>query len=203
VTIRKGEPWGAPGALPDDGVVVRSDAEARAVVETARRAGQPLPSLGLLGGDLCHTLGGTGDESRLRDGRGTIVSIDLGAVLTDGRLHWFVAHAVARRSWWFGRIVAVMNAEHLGNWDVAPRAHPGDGLLDVFDVTMPVGERIKARSRLRTGSHLPHPDIRTRRSAAVQLELDRPTPVWLDGTRITEARRLSFRLEPDALTCVV
>ena len=28
-----------------------------------------------------------------------------------------------------GRIVAVMNAEFVGPWDVAPRAHPGDGLI--------------------------------------------------------------------------
>src|SRR5690606_21746422 len=68
VTIRKGEPWGEPGALPEDGIVVRSDAEARAVVTAARRAGEPVPPLGLLGGDLCRALGGTGDEARLRSG---------------------------------------------------------------------------------------------------------------------------------------
>ena len=52
--------------MPVDGVVVRSDGEARAVVEAARRAGEPVPALGLLGGDLCRTLGGKGDEARLR-----------------------------------------------------------------------------------------------------------------------------------------
>jgi hypothetical protein len=38
---------------------------------------------------------------------------------------------------------------------------------------------------------------------AVQIELDRPTPVWLDGERVAAGSRLSIRLEPDALTCVV
>ena len=38
-------------------------------------------------------------------------------------------------AWWRGRVVAAMNAEFLGPWDVAPRAHPGDGLLDVLDVS--------------------------------------------------------------------
>jgi hypothetical protein len=37
----------------------------------------------------------------------------------------------------------------------------------------------------------------------VQFDLDRPTPVWLDGEPVGEARRLSVRLEPDALVCVV
>ncbi len=56
--IAKGQPWGEPGAFPEDGVVVDSDAAARAVVEEARRERRPIPTLGLLGGDLCRTLGG-------------------------------------------------------------------------------------------------------------------------------------------------
>ena len=55
--IAKGGPYGAPSAFPDDGVVVGSDAEAREVVERARRERRPPPTLGLLGGDLCRTLG--------------------------------------------------------------------------------------------------------------------------------------------------
>ena len=50
--IAKGQAWGEPGPLPADGVVVRSDADARAVVEEARRANRPVPVIGLLGGDL-------------------------------------------------------------------------------------------------------------------------------------------------------
>lgn len=203
MTIEKGSPWGELGGLPDDGVVVRSDAEARAVVERARRRGDEIPPIGLLGGDLCRTLGGRGDEARLRGADATRVTVDIGAVLVDGRLHWFVAHLVARRSWWRGRVVAVMNAEFHGGWDAAPRAHPNDGLLDVFDVTMPFGERLKARGRLGSGTHVPHAGIRQERTAATQFELERPLAVWLDGQRVAEARALSVRVEADALRCVV
>ena len=56
--IAKGEPWGRPGALPADGMVVASDAEARHAVEQARRANTAIPTLGLRGGDLFRTLGG-------------------------------------------------------------------------------------------------------------------------------------------------
>ena len=203
MTIRKGEPWGEPGALPADGVVVRSDAEARAVVTAARRAGDPVPPLGLLGGDLCRALGGTGDEDRLRSGAGVVLPVDLGAVLVDGRLHWFVAHLVARRSWWRGRVVAAMNAQHLGPWDVAPRGHPNDGRLDVLDGDLPLGQRWQARRRLPLGTHVPHPAISERHVAAVQLEVASGTHVWLDGEDLGPARTLSVRVEPDALTCVV
>jgi diacylglycerol kinase family enzyme len=203
--IRRGEDWGELGPLPDGGVLVRSDAEARAVVETARRAGRPVPPLGLLGGDLCRTLGGTGDEARLRSEHAARVPVDLGAVLVDGRLHWFVAHLVARRGWWRGRIVAAMNAEFLGSWDVAPRAHPGDGRLDLLEVaaTMPTGERWKARQRLSSGTHVPHPEIAERRVRAVQVDFDRPVPVRLDGDVVGDARTLAVRVEESALLCVV
>lgn len=200
--IRKGEPWGEPGPLPPDGVVVRSDAEARAVVTAARRANEPVPPLGLLGGDLCTAVGGTGDEARLRDG-GTVLPIDLGVVLVDGRLHFFVAHLVARRSWWRGRVLAAMNAQHLGAWDVAPRGHPNDGKLDVLDADLSLGDRWKARARLRTGSHVPHPGITERHVAALQVDLAEGTRVWLDGEPLGAARSLAIRVEPDALTCVV
>ena len=201
--IRKGEPWGAPGGLPPDGVVVRSDAEARAVATAARRQGAAVPPLGLLGGDLCRTLGGTGDEARLRTEAATRLPVDLGAVLLDGRLHWFVSHLVVRRSWWLGRVVVVMNGQFIGPWDVTPRGHPNDGRLDLLDADLPVGERLKVRARLAAGTHLPHPGIEERHVAAVQIDLVRPTPVWLDGERVGAFRTLSVRTEPDALLCVV
>jgi hypothetical protein len=205
VTVRRGEGWGEPGRLAEDGVVVHSDAEARRVVERARRAGEPLPPLGLAGGDLCRTLGGRGDVGRLRSGDAARLPVDLGAVLVDGRLRWFVAHLVARRSWWRGPLLAAMNAEFMGDWDVAPRAHPNDGLLDMVDVdaAMTLTDRIQARRRLPTGAHVPHPAIRQSRRPAFQIEFDRPTRVWLDGERVATATNLSVRVEPDALICVV
>jgi YegS C-terminal NAD kinase beta sandwich-like domain len=205
LTVRRGEGWGERGALADNGVVVHNDAEARGIVERARRSGKRPPPLGLAGGDLCRTLGGRGDVGRLRSGDAVRLAVDLGAVLLDGRMHWFVAHLVARRSWWRGPLLAAMNAEFLGDWDVAPRAHPNDGLLDMVVVAagMSLSDRIKARRRLATGGHVPHPAIDQSRRPAFQIEFDRPTGVWLDGDRVGTGRKLSVRIEPDALTCVV
>jgi len=203
VTIEKHQTWGAPGPLAADGVLVHRDAEARAVVERNRRAQTPIPPLGLLGGDLCRTVGGRGDEARLRSADAMTLPVDLGSVLVDGRQHWFVAHLVARRSWWRGRVVAVMNAQWIGAWDVAPKGHPNDGQLDVLDGDLGLDDRLKLRSRLATGTHVPHPGIAVSRVAALQVAFPRPTPIWLDGERIGSARTLSIRTEPDALTCVV
>jgi len=200
--ISKNSPYGEPGTLPDDGVVVHSDAEARAVIEKARQDGRPFPALGLLGGDLCRTLGGTGDETRLRSPDAVRFPVDLGEVLLDGRLQVFVAHLVARTRGW-SHVVAAMNAQFVGPWVVGYRSHPNDGLLDVFEADLSLADRLKVRARIRHGAHLPHPRIKERRTAAVQIELDRPRPIYLDGERSGEARVLSLRLQPDALTVFV
>ena len=200
--ISKGSPYGEQGTLPDDGVVVRSDAEARAVIERARQEGRPCPPLGLLGGDLCRTLGGPGDEARLRSPDAVRFPVDLGEVLLDGRLHVFVAHLVARTRGW-GHVVAAMNAQFVGSWVLGPRAHPNDGLLDVYQADLSLPDRLKVRARVRHGAHLPHPRIEERRTAAMQIEFEHPRPVYLDGERLDEGRNLFLRVEPDALTVFV
>jgi hypothetical protein len=190
--------------LPADGAEVRTDAEARRVVERARLEGAPVPALGLLGGDLCRTVGGRGERSRLHDGSGMALSCDLVAVvLDDGPTRWFLAHLAAHRGWWRGRALVAMNAAWLGPWNLGPKAHPNDGLVDVTEARVRLGQRLAVRRRLPTGSHLPHPDLTTRRTAAGEWTLDRPTPVLLDGELVGSARHVRLTVEPDALTIVV
>jgi hypothetical protein len=203
VTIRKGEEWTRRGPLPPGGVVVRDDAEAHHVIAAARRSNLAVPPLGLLGGDLCHTLGGVGDEARLHSDHATIGVCDLGWALLDGKIHWFASSLVAHHRWWRGRAFVAMNAAWLGPWNVAPASHPADGLLETAEVEIPLTQLLAVRRRLPQGAHLPHPGIRVRRTAATQVELDRPTPVWLDGVPAGRVRTISVRVEPDALTVVV
>lgn len=199
MNIGKGEDWGTSEPLPDDAVEVPDDRTAAEAVAAARRENRPVPPLRLTGGDLARTLGGRRDGSGAPTEPGICLPVDLGAVLLDGRMHWFLAHLVARRSWWRGRIVVVANAAFIGDWNVAPRAHPGDGRLDVLDGDLPLRDRLAARRRLPTGTHVPHPAINQRRTAATQFEFSRPTPIELDGRRIGRATTLSVRVEPAAV----
>lgn len=203
MTVRKGEPWGHEAPLPPDAEVVRSDREARAIVTAALAAGRTPPPLGLVDGDLARAVGATGDPDRLRRDGTRHLPLDLGEVEVDGVTHWFVAHLVARRPLWQGRFVAAMNTEYLGPWKVAPRAHPGDALLDVLDGRLSADDRLKARRRVRAGEHLPHPDIAVRRTAELRVELDRPTTIRLDGEPVGRGRVLVVRVLPDALVGVV
>lgn len=205
MAVERGVPWGAPGPLPEGSVVVEGDAEVGPLLEARRRAHEDLPTVGLAAGDLCRTLGGRGDRRRLEGGEATLATVDVGEVLLDGRVRFFVAHAVVRgSSLWRGPVVAAMNAQFIGRWDVAPRSHPGDGLLDVLEVdaAMGLGDRWKAWRRLRSGTHLPHPAIAVRRVAALQLDVS-GLRVELDGVRQPPAEALSIRLRPDALRVAV
>lgn len=206
MTIQRGRDWGGTGALSANAPVVATDADLRAVVERARRAegdDSPLPEIGLVGGDLCRTLGGLGDLDRLRHDVGTRVMLDVVRARLDGADHWFAAHLVARQPRWHGRFVVAMNAEWLAEWKAAPRAHPGDGLLDVIEGSLPWRARLQARRRARTGDHLPHPGLRTTRSASFATSFERPVSMWLDGQRVGRFRTLELTVEGDALPAVV
>jgi hypothetical protein len=198
VTIKRGEEWGTPGPRPDGTIVVASDAQARAVVEPLRRANEPIPPLAPRRGDLARTVGAIGPREETR-----LLPCDLGAALLDGKLHWFVSSLVAGEPFRRGRCVAVMNAAWLGDWNVAPKAHPNDGLLDILDMQLSFAQARQAGKRAKLGDHLPHPGIEVSRMAAMQLELARPLVVRLDGEVVGSFRTISVRCEPDALTVVV
>ncbi len=200
MTIERGGDWGARAMPPDDLRIFTDPLEALDLITERRRTGGDLPPIGLTSGDLVRTLGGPTSSDLSRADEALHVKVDLGAVLVDGVLHWFLSHLVARRSWLHGRIVVAANAAFIGRWNVSPRAHPGDGRLDTVEITeMPIAERIKARRRLASGTHIPHPDITVRRPNAAQFDFERPTRVRLDGRLIGPARSLSVRVEADAI----
>ena len=202
MTIEKGRDWGEPGDLPAGARVVRSDRELRAAVEA--HAGPGSPIVGLAGGDLHATVGGPGARSRLAVGGTMHLPIDVARVELDGEHHRFVAHLVGHRGWWWGPVLIVANAQYVGPWNVAPRAHPGDGLLDALLVErMSVRDRLGARRRARTGSHVPHPSISVRRRGAHEWTFDRPLRIRLDGEDVGRARHIAVEVEPDAAIVVV
>ena len=200
MSVEKGANWGERARPPADLAVVDDSAAAIEMIAAERRANRPLPAVGIRGGDLVRTLGGPSSQNLSLAEEALHVTVDLGAVLADGTLHWFLDHLVARRSWLRGRVLIVANAAFLGSWNIAPRAHPGDGRFDTLDTcSMALGDRWRARSRLRLGTHVPHPAVATRRVEAEQYDFQRPMPIRLDGRSIGDARNLSIRLEPDAV----
>lgn len=203
MTIRKHGSWGRSAPLASDRPVVATDGALADALQEARSTGEVMPVFGLVGGDLCRTLGGPGDRERLCGVDARTFPIDVGIAELDGEPHLFVAHLIARRSWWWGRVVAVMNAQFLGLWDLGPRSHPNDGLLDISDGDISLSDRIRARKRLPSGSHLPHPGITTTRRREATFTLTRPMDVWLDGRQHRRISRVAVHVEPDAFEVVI
>ena len=186
---------------------VRSDAELRALVIDNLSRGVTQPVVGLLGGDLMRTLGGSADPARLT-GQDPIphLPIDIVHVATDdGRETYFVAHLVARKSWWWGPLTAAMNAQFRGRWDVSPRAHPNDGRFDLVQVdgSLDVRQRWMARSRLPLGTQVPHPSITIRQHAQTTVDLWRRRNLWVDAQRWGTASTLHLTVHPDAIVVCV
>lgn len=201
MTIRPGAPWGRELPRPAGLVVADDDA---ALVRTIGVPDGPPVAAG--SGDLARTLGVTS-----LDHRSTLneFPIDLLHLRLDDAGEPIVAcaHVIARSPWsrghWFrGPILAAMNAEFVGEWDVAPRGHPNDGRMEVFEVdaSMSVRDRIAARRRLRTGTHVPHPRVNTRSLRRGTWSFVRPLEVVVDGRRIGRASSLAIEVVPDAAT---
>ncbi len=193
MTLTPGAEWGRPGLLPASAPVLDADA---ALAELVRTTHPDRPVIAALaGGDLCRSLGGRGDVADRLGSETVLVDVDVGRAVSAGReIGLFVAHVVARHRWWWGPAAAVMNAELLGPWRVAPRAHPGDGVLDLVEGALGVRERLLARRRARSGDHLPHPALRVSRGPRFDLASDRPRLLFLDGRPRGRYRQVGVEL---------
>lgn len=196
MTIRKGSSYGIDHSGHSEPQEASTDAELAQIIRLALEDGERQPLIRVRGGDMFRTLGG---QQSVAGGstEGLALPIDVAYATLDGEEHLFVSHLVARRRWWSGRFVVVMNAEWLGDLDLGVRSHPGDGLLDITEGRLSLRDRFAARRRARTGTHLPHPSLRTSRVGAYQTTFDQPITVYLDGVRHAKVRNLSVRLETD------
>lgn len=208
MTIRRNQPWGATAVLPDGAPIAGSNAELRRLVTCQRAGDAPAMPIGVVGGDLWHVVGApAGGVDRLRSQHARTAPIDLVEVAADGETHWACIGVVARNSWWHGPAVAAMSVEMLGRWRLAPAAHPNDGRLHVLSTGggqphLSVAQRVLARRRLRSGTHLPHPAIAVRRAESSAHRFDRPLGLWLDGERAGRCRELTLAILPDAALIV-
>jgi hypothetical protein len=204
MSVRRNQDWGELRKMPTDAVVVSEDREASRLIERAWNDEVAAPQVGLAGGDLRRALGGRRNRRDLTDDDDvTCALIDVGAVIVNGRRFAFVGHVIARSRWWTGPVFAVMNSEWLGEWIVAPRAHPGDGYFDLVEARLSFGDRLKARHRLPTGTHVPHPQIHVRKITTTGIDFGTSRAVYVDGAHVGTAVAMQIECHREALRAYV
>ncbi len=198
MTISKGGDWGESVARPSELRVAHSDAELAALLADGSGRATAVGA-----GDVFRTVGSRplGDRDEL-----LALPIDLMWVRLDDRDPAPAsAHLVARSpwrsgGWWRGETLVVMNAEFIGDFDVAPRGHPNDGRVETLHAgaELTLRQRWAVWRRLPSARHLPHPSIRTRSIRSMTWEFARPRAVIVDGRPAGRAQRVQIDVEPDA-----
>ncbi len=199
--IEKGTPWGRAVDRPVSLLELAGD-EAVATYAADRVDGADRVDATVISGDLHRSLGGPSVDADSHSVQ--LLTLDLLRISADGNDFVAAANVVARGGgrfgWWRGPIVAICNVDHLGEWNVAPKAHPNDGRFDVIEVdaTMSVRARTQAFGRLPQGTHVPHPAITQRQASRWDRTFDRPLALFVDGRPVGKVHRLEVTIEVDA-----
>lgn len=207
MTIRKFQEWGLEITRPENIQFCGSDAEAAKIATHYRSNRLAMPHIHLTGGSMAISLG---YPHTLSDTVAHELPIDLLRVrytTTDETQHTTMAtnSVVMRHRWWLGKIVAITNGGYFRNWEIAPRAHPNDGVFDVVETTnsMSYRQRLIARRRLSSGSYVPHPSIDQRQCREDSWFFTEPMHLYLDEEFVGSITQVQVTIEPDAIKLVI
>ena len=218
--LRHGQPWGHPSTAPPDVDVSGddsdlSDAAARHPGALVRFRPSPRSDIARalgLGPDAVASTEVALDALALEsDAIGATTAVNAVVVgRPPDRLRWTTRHAsisitVDGRLWFEdpATTVVVASGQFLRGADLIPRGHPGDGWVEVQVYELARDERRAMRRRLPSGTHVPHPHIHTTRVRRVEIQVDRPVPLEVDGRPRGKTRRLSVTLVPEAIRVLV
>lgn len=197
MTIRAGEPWGSQSVVGDDVVTCLDDAE------LARSSGDCI----VVGGDLWQALGCPPPPQKGRPC--TRVSVDVLICTVDTGAEILVVRAAShvRVGSWLrrGRFVCVTNAGFVDRRNIAPRAHPNDGTLHLLELDpgMAWRERVIARHRSLSGTHVPHPDITLATRTEWGTTRTGSEDLVIDNKTIRRWKSVTVTIDPDALSVLI
>lgn len=199
MVIRRNEQWGERSVADASWPILPGDAALALHV--------PVVPARLSGGNLHRALGQPSVRSEGEEC--TLVPVDvLECAVREGMsTRTLVAAADITVGRWLSRdrFVVLTNGGILGGLNLAPRAHPNDGEWDsmVMSGSMSVRDRISARRRARTGTHVPHPCLHLARFTSMTLLNDGHLCLVIDGRDAGRWDSVSLRVVPDARTVCV
>jgi hypothetical protein len=204
MTIRKGEQWGSRISTPSRIRHVSSDAE------IAQCSPEDFIAVG--GGDIYTTLGSPAfvsdsDECTLLP----MDALQVEILLSDASEKSCTAASCIEvgslvsplKS---GRYICVTNGGIVSGRNLAPRAHPNDGRLDIMQIaeTMSFRDRLTARKKALTGTHVPHPSISHRQDETFSAKRSgEREKLRVDGVSVANWIEVSVSIVPDYWQIVV
>jgi len=100
--------------------------------------------------------------------------------------------------WLRGPVLVVTNTGMRRGRQIATRAHPNDGHLDVVSVsTMNMRQRIIGWSKAKSGNHVPHPKILISKTTHLDLAVSAKQLIVIDGRRHNHVSRVTLTIAPD------
>lgn len=219
--IKPGDAWGIPTDAAPDIEVRGGDAELAATITPG--APPRLVRFFPVGSDLAASVGLAEAGTSPSEARGIELSIDaittelgltinsvvVGVPPTRLRAHHrsgAVRVTVDDRELFSGAAtsVVVANGQFLQGADLVPRGHPGDGRLEIQVYALTRSERRPMRTRLATGTHVPHPRIVTTSGRTIEISgLERPWRVCRDRQPEQKVRTLTLTVIPHALRLLI
>ena len=101
--------------------------------------------------------------------------------------------------WLRGPVLVVTNTGMRRGRQIATRAHPNDGHLDVVSVaTMNIRQRVIGWSKAKLGNHVPHPKIVISRTTHLDLTVSPKQLLVIDGRRHNHVSRVTLTIASDA-----
>ena len=201
MVIKNGQEWGSEVPAPQGLCIASSDSELAACIGEGQR------NVVVTGGDMWRTVGAqsrtvvAGDSAMCLpiDVMKIELRLDDESLVSKIAVSTVVLRSPNRKGGWLrGSLTIAANAQFLGHWDVAPRGHPNDGRVEITQVDEAMGlrQRLTARARLSTGSHLPHPLIQTKsvKNFVWENEGRSPQLLWIDRQFIGRVRSLSIEV---------
>ncbi len=207
MTIRRFAQWGRIIDRPHIVQQCDSDSQVAKFAADCLLRGKSIPHVHVTHGSLATSLGSSGKllSTQVRE-----LPIDLLHVsyrTADGTKHASTAanSVVMRRRVWTGEIVVITNSGYWRSFDLAPRAHPNDGVFDVVEISadMTWRQRFIARRRLPQGTHIPHPSVVVGRRNSASWTFAKSIGLYIDDEFIDRATHVDVSIEADALNLVI
>jgi len=212
MTIEKGKEWGYRGPCPQNLFFAKDDAD---LVKLWQH--DPSAVFVMLSGDLHTSLGHpTWNQP---DVSGELIEVQFlpvdifrvvvkrNASTNDSITEMYALSSVEIGSWLTrGRYVCVSNCGFIGDYNIAPRAHPNDGEMDVVTVSKSIDwrQRLQARSRAKLGNHVPHLQIAMERGTSHSwTKASSRERLYVDGFEVKDWRAVDVHVLADACTVVV